>query len=134
MRILVATRVLSAVVSSAGSALAEKFNGDLGGNFLDGSLNFLGGIGQPVRVNVYSYPTSRTAHVFARLQLPYGLFEFVAAFRALKSDHMGVNADHRGMPSVQTLLSSIPPLHRITDARCSRLKILPPDMAGFLMI
>jgi hypothetical protein len=48
------------------------------------------------------YATSRTAHVLARLQQPYRLFEFVPAFRALKSDHMSANADHRGMPSVQT--------------------------------
>jgi len=36
--------------------------------------------------------------VLARFNLPYRLFEFVAAVRALESDHMRIGTCHRRMP------------------------------------
>ncbi|SRR5258708_1092286 len=36
--------------------------------------------------------------VVARFDLPYRLFEFVAALRALESDRMRINTCHRRMP------------------------------------
>jgi hypothetical protein len=44
-------------------ALTEKFNGDLRWRFLDRFLNFFGGVGQSIRVDIYSYATTRTGHV-----------------------------------------------------------------------
>ncbi len=42
--------------------------------------------------------TFRTIHVLARFDLPYRLFEFVAAVRALEFDHMRINTCHLRMP------------------------------------
>ena len=36
--------------------------------------------------------------MLARFNLPYRLFEFVAAVRALESDHMRIGTCHRRMP------------------------------------
>jgi hypothetical protein len=76
-------------------ALAEKLDSDLRRNFVDCSLHFLGCVGQPVGVNVYSYAASGTAHVVAGLESSNCLLEFVPASRALKFDHMSVSARHR---------------------------------------
>jgi hypothetical protein len=43
-------------------ALTEKFNGDLRWRFLDRLFNLFGGVGQSVRVDIYSYATTRTGH------------------------------------------------------------------------
>jgi hypothetical protein len=79
-------------------SLTVKFDCDLPGNFLDGFLNFVGS----TSVNVDPDATFRRTHMLARFELPYRLFEFVAALRALESDHMRINTCHRRMPSLQT--------------------------------
>ena len=44
-------------------ALAEKFDGDLRGSFLDSLLYFFGSVGQSIRVDIYSDATTWTGHV-----------------------------------------------------------------------
>jgi hypothetical protein len=76
------------------SSLLKEFDGNLWRNFFERMANFLGGVRQPVCVNVYSYIAPRAAHGFAQPQVPYRLFEFVPASRALKSDHTCLAAGH----------------------------------------
>lgn len=77
--------------------LPKKLDGDLGRNPLDSFLNFLGGIRQPIRVDIDSCAAPGTDHVIVRLQAPDRLPEVVPAFRTLKSDLMEINASYRKM-------------------------------------
>jgi len=43
-----------------------KFDGDLGWRFLDRFSNLFGGVGQSIRVDIYSYATTGTGHVLLR--------------------------------------------------------------------
>jgi hypothetical protein len=79
--------------------LSVELDGDLRWNFFDGSLNFIGGVGQPVGIDIDSYAASATGHVPARFQLADRLFELVPAFRTLKFDDVSVNVAHRKVPS-----------------------------------
>jgi hypothetical protein len=47
-------------------ALTEKFDGDLRWRFLDSFLNLFGGVGQSIRVDIYSDATTRTGHMVLR--------------------------------------------------------------------
>ena len=80
------------------AVLVEELNGDLWRNFLQRTLNFLRGIRQSVRVDVYTYTAFGAAHGFAQPQVLYRLFEFIAASRALKSDRTRVALSHRSRP------------------------------------
>jgi len=73
----------------------EELDGDLWGYFPDRLLNFVGGIGQAVRVDVDANATTRTLHVFTRFQTPDALFKFMAAVRTLKFDDVGIDIWHR---------------------------------------
>jgi hypothetical protein len=68
-----------------------------GGTFSSALVNFLGGIGQAVRVDVNANPTTGTAHVFTRFQSPYLLFKVMAAVRALKFDHVDIDIRHQSL-------------------------------------
>jgi hypothetical protein len=72
-------------------ALAEKFNGNLGGRFLDSPSNLSNGVGQLIRVDIYSYATTRARHMLLCFYLPYRLFEVMSAAWALKFNFIGVN-------------------------------------------
>jgi hypothetical protein len=52
--------------------LAEKLNGDLWWRFLNGPLSLFNGVGQSIRVDIYSYATIRTDHVLLHLSFPIG--------------------------------------------------------------
>jgi len=75
--------------------LAKEFDGDLWGNFADRLVNFVGGIDEPVRVDVDANAATRTLHVFTQFQSPDALFKFMAAVRTLKSDDVGIDIWHR---------------------------------------
>jgi hypothetical protein len=75
----------------------EELDGDLWGYFPDRLLNFVGGIGQAVRVDVDANAATRTLHVFTRFQSPDALFKFMAAVRTLKFDDVGIDIWHRGL-------------------------------------
>ena len=68
----------------------EELDGDLWGHFPDRLVNFVGGIGQAVRVDVDANAATRTLHVFTRFQSPDALFKFMAAVRTLKFDDVGI--------------------------------------------
>ena len=80
-------------------ALAEKFNGDLGRRVLDSTSNPFGSVGQSVRVDIYSYATTRTGHVLLRFESGYRLFEVISAAWALKLNLSRVNVGHLGNAS-----------------------------------
>jgi hypothetical protein len=83
-------------------------------NFIDSLPNFIGGVRQPIRVNIYSYTASGTAHVILRLQLSYRLFQAMPAFRTLKRDNTSVNIGHRRMLSLPFRLSRDSYVNRAT--------------------
>ena len=74
---------------------AEELDRDFRRDLFEGFLNLLGGVSEPVRVDVDSDATPPTAHGFAGLQRTYSLFEVVPAVRALKSDFMRITINHR---------------------------------------
>jgi hypothetical protein len=83
----------------------KKLDRDLRRYLVDRTLYFVGGVCQPICININSDPASFAAHVIAQLETRDRLFELVPAFRALKSDHNGVGTGH---------------LHPVdTAARCS---------------
>jgi hypothetical protein len=67
---------------------------NLRGNFPHGFLNFVGGVSQPVRINIDSDATPQTARTLAQLQLRNCLFEVMPTLRALKFDDTGVDVCH----------------------------------------
>jgi hypothetical protein len=69
-------------------------------------VNFLGGVGQSVCVDVDAYAAPRTLHVLARFQSSYALFKLMATVRTLKSYYVGVSAVHEGYLSVQVTRAS----------------------------
>jgi hypothetical protein len=79
--------------------LAEKLDRDLGRDFIHRLLNFVGGLGQPIGVDVDSDATTLTGHVLVRLDPPDGLMEILPATGALKSDLMLFNVRHGGRAS-----------------------------------
>jgi hypothetical protein len=72
------------------SASAEKLDCDLRGHLFQGPPDFLGGVCQPVRVDVNSDATAVAAHVSALLQTLDRLLELMPALRALEFDQMRV--------------------------------------------
>ena len=74
--------------------LAKELDRDLRRSLVDGLLHLLGGVGQLIRIDIDSYPTTRADHAPLRLQSRYGLFQFMSAARALKLDLTGVNVRH----------------------------------------
>jgi hypothetical protein len=75
--------------------LAEELDGDLWGRPSDRLANFLGSIGQTVRVDVDANAAADTPHVFTRFQSSDALFEIMAAVRTLKFDDVGIDICHR---------------------------------------
>jgi hypothetical protein len=80
-----------------GTPSPVEFDGDFRGHFPGRSLNFLGGIGQVVGVDVDADPAAGTVHGFARFQPPYALFKIMAAVRTLKFDHVGIDIRHQSL-------------------------------------
>ena len=76
--------------------LAEKLDRDLGRDFIHRLLNFVGGLGQPVGVDVDPDATTRTGHVLVCLDPSDGLMEILPAIGALKSDLMHFSVRHGG--------------------------------------
>jgi hypothetical protein len=74
--------------------LSEKFDCDLGRDFIDRLLNFLGRVCQPVRIDVDAHVAPRTDHGLARLQAADRLPEVASAIGALKPELMGIGASH----------------------------------------
>jgi hypothetical protein len=95
-RILPGRRPDSSVESLA---LAEKFNDDLRRRVLDSRSNLFDSVGQFVRVDIYSYATTRTGHVLLHFELGYRLFEVISAAWALKLNLGRVNVSHLGSAS-----------------------------------
>jgi hypothetical protein len=58
-------------------------------------LNFVGIIGQAVRVNIDAYAATWTLHVFTLFQSPDALFKVMAAVRTLKFDDLAIDIWHR---------------------------------------
>jgi len=83
------------VPAFSGDALTKELDRDLGGNLLDRLLNFLGGLGQPVGVDIDADPAPGTRHVLIRLELSDRLLEIVPAIRTLKPDLVGCRANHQ---------------------------------------
>jgi hypothetical protein len=79
--------------------LAEKLDRDLRWDFIHRFLNFVGGLGQPIGVDVDPDATTRTGHVLVRLDPPDGLMEILPAIGTLKSDLMHFNVRHGGKRS-----------------------------------
>jgi hypothetical protein len=79
--------------------LAEKLDRDLGRTFIHRFLNFVGGLGQPVGVDVDSDATTRTGHMLVRLDPSDGLMEILPTIGTLKSNLTHFNVRHRGKPS-----------------------------------
>jgi hypothetical protein len=98
-----------------GKLLAEKLYRDLRRDFVDCFLNFLGGVGQPVRVDIDPNAALRTRHVLVRLEPPDCLLEVVPAFRTLKPDLMGFQ------PTIKSCLS-------FTGYRDSEGRRFPPRL------
>jgi len=55
--------------------LTKELDGDLWGHFPDRLVNFVGGIGEPVHVDVNANAATQTLHVFTRFQSSDVLFE-----------------------------------------------------------
>jgi hypothetical protein len=66
-------------------------------------MHFLRGVSQAVRVDVDANAAAGTLHVFTGLQSPNALFKVVAAARALKFDHVGIDVRHQ-KPFVSRLI------------------------------
>src|ERR1041384_6863682 len=84
---------LSFALIRGASGSPKKLDGDFGWNLLDRLLNFLRGVGQPIRVDVDSDMAACTRHVLVRLQAPDRLPQIVPAIRTLKLDLMQID-DH----------------------------------------
>ena len=64
-------------------------------------LNFLGRVGQPIRIDVDAHMALRTVHMLARFQAADRLPEVAPAIGALKPELVGISAGHGGMLSVR---------------------------------
>jgi hypothetical protein len=71
--------------------LAEELDGNLWGCSPDRLSNFVGCIGQTVRVDVDANTATGTLHVLTRFQSPDALFKLMAAARTLKFDDVGID-------------------------------------------
>jgi hypothetical protein len=71
-----------------------KLDGDLRRHLVDRALYFIGGVCQPICIDVDSDSASLAAHMIAQLETRDRLFEFAPTLRALKSDHDGVRTGH----------------------------------------
>jgi hypothetical protein len=78
------------LASRGRSASAEKLDCDLRGHLFQGPPDFLGGVCQPVRVDVNSDAAARAAHVGGLLKALDRLLKLVPALRALEFDQMRV--------------------------------------------
>jgi hypothetical protein len=74
---------------------AKEFDRDLRRCFLDRVVNFLGCIGQAVRIDVDAHAAPGTLHVFARFQPSYALFKVMTATRTLKFDYVSIATWHQ---------------------------------------
>jgi Na/Pi-cotransporter len=94
----VTTEAALALVLGAnlGSAI-NPFDGDLWRHFLDRLADFIGRIGQTVRVDVDANAAGGTLHVFTRFQSADALFEITAAARTLELDNVGIGFWHRAL-------------------------------------
>jgi hypothetical protein len=73
---------------------AKEFDGDLGRHLFHRIEYFVGGIRQPVRVDVDADLASLAAHLTALLQIRDRLFELMPTLRALKFDEEGIGTKH----------------------------------------
>jgi hypothetical protein len=76
--------------------LAKKFDRDLRRGLIERFLNFFGGLGQSIGIDIDPDATARTCHVLVRLEPSNGLIKILPAIRALKSDFAGVHVSHKG--------------------------------------
>jgi hypothetical protein len=88
-------RALLALAPGTKRPSPKELDGDLGRNLLDRFLNFVSGVGQPVRVDVDSYVAAWTRHVVVCFQAPDCLLQIGSAIGALKPDFMQIDG-HRG--------------------------------------
>src|SRR5580693_8899761 len=70
--------------------ISEKFDGDLGGHLFQGPPDFLGGVCQPIRVNVNSNVAAPAAHMSALLEARDRLLQLMPALRTLEFDQVPV--------------------------------------------
>jgi hypothetical protein len=96
--------------------LAEKLDRDLGWDFVHRFLNFVGGLSQPIGVDVDPDATTRTGHVLVRLDAPDGLMEILPAIGTLKSDLTHFNVGHRGKRLLLRYTDRFNPCHLLCSS------------------
>ena len=74
--------------------LAEELDGNLWGRSPDRLPDFVGCIGQAVRVDVDADAATGTLHMFTRFQSSDALFKVIAAARTLKFDDVSIDIRH----------------------------------------